>query len=95
MPFFITVLTITFFLILGSERYVSAGVELFAEPHRPLVRRILAKAAGAVTGYVSGNLAISVIWGVTTFVALVVLDMPYAGAAVKCVAGSFRRGSLL
>ena len=30
-----TVLTLTFFLILGSERYVNAGVGLFAERHSP------------------------------------------------------------
>src|SRR5215217_1581711 len=53
-----TVLTLTFFLILGSHRYVDAGVGLFAERHQPLVRRILGQAAGAVSGYVTGNLAI-------------------------------------
>jgi predicted PurR-regulated permease PerM len=53
-----TVLTLTFFLLLGSERYVNAGVGLFPERHQPLVRRILGQAAGAVSGYVSGNLAI-------------------------------------
>jgi predicted PurR-regulated permease PerM len=41
-----TVLTLTFFLILGSERYVNAGVGLFAEKHQSLVRRILGQAAG-------------------------------------------------
>jgi predicted PurR-regulated permease PerM len=41
-----TVLTLTFFLILGSERYVNAGVGLFAQRHQPLVRRILEQAAG-------------------------------------------------
>src|SRR5215213_4376432 len=51
-----TVLTLTFFLILGSERYVNAGVGLFAERHQPLVRRILGQAAGAISGYVTGNL---------------------------------------
>ncbi len=49
-----TILTLTFFLILGSERYLDAGVGLFAEAHRPLVRR-LTQSAGAVTGYVTGN----------------------------------------
>jgi predicted PurR-regulated permease PerM len=73
-----TVLTLTFFLILGSERYVNAGVGLFSERHQPLVRRILGRAAGAISGYVSGNLAISVICGVTTFVVLLILGMPYA-----------------
>src|SRR5918994_856844 len=62
-----TVLTLTFFLILGGDRYVDATVGLFAQRHRPLVRRILGQAAGAVSGYVTGNLAISLICGVTTF----------------------------
>jgi predicted PurR-regulated permease PerM len=81
-----TVLTLTFFLILGSERYVEAGVGLFAEAHRPLVRRILGQAAGAISGYVTGNLAISVICGVTTFVVLLVLGMPYAAPLALLVA---------
>jgi predicted PurR-regulated permease PerM len=81
-----TVLTLTFFLILGSERYVNAGVGLFAERHQPLVRRILEQAAGAVSGYVSGNLAISVICGVTTFVVLLILGMPYAAPLALLVA---------
>jgi predicted PurR-regulated permease PerM len=82
----VTILTITFFLILGSERYLNAGVGLFAEPHRPLVRRLLTRSAGAITGYVSGNLVISVICGVVTFAVLVVLGMPYSGALALLVA---------
>jgi predicted PurR-regulated permease PerM len=81
-----TVLTLTFLLILGSEQYINAGVGFFAEAHRPLVRRILAQSAGAITGYVSGNLAISVICGVSTFVVLVILGMPYAAALALLVA---------
>jgi predicted PurR-regulated permease PerM len=81
-----TVLTLTFFLILGSERYVEAGVGLFSEGHQSLVRRILGQAAGAVSGYVTGNLAISVICGVSTFVVLLVLGMPYAAPLALLVA---------
>jgi predicted PurR-regulated permease PerM len=81
-----TVLTLTFFLILGSERYVEAGVALFSERHRELVRRILGQAAGAISGYVTGNLAISVICGVTTFIVLLVLGMPYAAPLALLVA---------
>jgi predicted PurR-regulated permease PerM len=81
-----TILTITFFLILGSERYVNAGVGLFSEAHRPLVRSLVKQSAGAVTGYVTGNLAISAICGVTTFVVLLVLGMPYAAALALLVA---------
>jgi predicted PurR-regulated permease PerM len=81
-----TVLTLTFFLLLGSERYVNAGVGLFPEAHQPLVRRILGQAAGAISGYITGNLAISVICGITTFVVLLVLGMPYAAPLALLVA---------
>src|SRR5215208_4382306 len=81
-----TVLTLTFFLLLGSERYVNASIGLFPEAHRPLVRRLLTQSAGAISGYITGNLAISVICGVTTFVVLVVLGMPYAAPLALLVA---------
>jgi predicted PurR-regulated permease PerM len=81
-----TVLTLTFFLLLGSERYVNAGVGLFPERHRPLVRRLLSRSAGAISGYITGNLAISVICGITTFVVLLILGMPYAAPLALLVA---------
>src|ERR687890_2287636 len=81
-----TVLTLTFFLILGSERYVNAGVGLFPEPRRPLVRRLLSKSAGAISGYITGNLAISVICGITTFIVMLLLGMPYAAPLALLVA---------
>ncbi len=81
-----TVLTLTFFLILGSERYVNAGVGLFPERHQPLVRRLLSQSAGAISGYITGNLAISVICGVTTFIVLLILGMPYAAPLALLVA---------
>src|ERR671916_2031360 len=81
-----SVLTLTFFLLLGSERYANAGVGLFPAAHQPLVRRILGRSAGAVSGYITGNLAISVICGVTTFVVLLILGMPYAAPLALLVA---------
>src|SRR5918995_986478 len=81
-----TVLTLTFFLLLGSERYVNAGVGLFPEAHQPLVRRLLTQSAGAISGYITGNLAISVICGVTTFIVLLLLGMPYAAPLALLVA---------
>ncbi|HSK85482.1 MAG TPA: AI-2E family transporter, partial [Rubrobacter sp.] len=81
-----SVLTLTFFLLLGSERYVNAGVGLFPERHQPLVRRLLSKSAGAISGYITGNLAISVICGITTFIVLLLLGMPYAAPLALLVA---------
>src|SRR5215207_8609089 len=81
-----TILTLTFFLILGSERYVNAGVGLFPERHQPLVRRLLSQSAGAISGYITGNLAISLICGITTFIVLLLLGMPYAAPLALLVA---------
>jgi predicted PurR-regulated permease PerM len=82
----VTILTLTFFMLLGSERLVNGSVRLFPEPQRPLVRSILGQSAGAVFGYITGNLAISFIAGVTTFILLVVLGIPYPAALALLVA---------
>jgi predicted PurR-regulated permease PerM len=43
------------------------------------IRRVAADCAKSVTGYVSGNLLISVICGGLTFVVLLILGIPFAG----------------
>ena len=82
----VTILTLAFFLLLNPERYVNVGLRLFAEPQRPRVRRLLEQSAGAVSGYITGNLAISFICGVLTFIVLLVLGMPYPAALALLVA---------
>lgn len=83
---FITILVIAFFLLLESERFVDAGLRLFDEPQRPRVRRILERSARAVSGYITGNLTISLICGVGVYVVLLLLGMPYAAALALIVA---------
>src|SRR5215210_5744433 len=82
----VTILTLAFFLLLNPERFVNVGLWLFPEPQRPRVRSLLAQSSGAVFGYISGNLVISLICGVTTFIVLVVLGMPYPVALALLVA---------
>jgi predicted PurR-regulated permease PerM len=82
----VTILTLAFFLLLNPERYMNVGLKLFAEPQRPRVRRLLEQSSGAVSGYITGNLAISFICGVLTFVVLIVLGMPYPAALALLVA---------
>ncbi len=74
----ITILLLTFFLILDGERFAAAALGLLAPGQQPRFRRILDQSAGAVSGYISGNLTISLIAGVATFAVLTVLQMPYA-----------------
>src|SRR5215207_2856939 len=82
----VSILTLTFFLLLNPQGFINAGLRLFAEPQRPRVRRLLGQSAGAVSGYITGNLAISFICGVLTFIVLLVLGMPYPAALALLVA---------
>jgi predicted PurR-regulated permease PerM len=82
----VTILTLAFFLLLNPEGFVNVGLRLFAEPQRPRVRRLLRQSAKAVSGYITGNLAISAICGVLTFIVLLVLGMPYPAALALLVA---------
>ena len=82
----VSILTLTFFLLVNPEGFLNVGLRLFAEPQRPRVRRLLGQSAGAVSGYITGNLAISFICGVLTFIVLLVLGMPYPAALALLVA---------
>ena len=50
------------------------------------MRRLLSRSAGAISGYITGNLSISVICGIITFVVLLILGMPYAAPLALLVA---------
>jgi predicted PurR-regulated permease PerM len=82
----VTILTLTFFLLLNPEGFTNTGLRLFPEPQRARVRRLLSQSGGAVSGYITGNLAISFICGVLTFIVLLVLGMPYPAALALLVA---------
>jgi predicted PurR-regulated permease PerM len=75
---FITILVVAFFLLLDGERFLDLGLRLLAEPQRSRVRLMLERSAEAVSGYVTGNLAISLICGVGVYIVLILLGMPYA-----------------
>lgn len=75
---FITVLVIMFFLLLDGEYFVDAGLQLLDEPQRLRAERILIRSAGAVSGYITGNLTISLICGVGVYILLIILGMPYS-----------------
>lgn len=73
----ITVLTITFFLLLDGSRIMD--VVFRRTRHRePRVRAVAGEIYRAVSGYVAGSLAIAAIAGVTTYVVLTLLGVPFA-----------------
>ena len=82
----VSVLLIAFFLLADGERFVRAALFLFHPGQRPRMRRLLGASAGAVHGYVTGNLTISAMAGVTAFGLCWGLGVPYAVALAVIVA---------
>ena len=82
----ISVLLLTFFLLLDGRRFVETGLLLVEPSWRPRIQRLLDRSAQAVSGYITGNLAISLIAGVATYIALVLLGVPYALTLALAVA---------
>ncbi|HEU5348441.1 MAG TPA: AI-2E family transporter [Ktedonobacterales bacterium] len=75
---FVSILLITFFLLLDGQRFVDVGLNLMPPARRPQMRRILARSSRAVYGYISGNLVISVIAGVTALLVMGIIHVPFA-----------------
>lgn len=83
---FVSILLITFFLLLDGERFVDTGINLLRAESRPRARRILVRASRAVHSYIFGNLAISLIAGIGAFVVMTIFQVPFALALALLVA---------
>ena len=75
----VTILVLVFLMLLEAESVTGTVVGLLPAHRRERVRRVATDAAAAVSGYVFGNLVISVIAGVAAWLILVLLGVPYAG----------------
>ncbi|MCU1498173.1 MAG: hypothetical protein JWM47_2126 [Acidimicrobiales bacterium] len=73
----VTVLVLSVLLVLRGPELSEATVAILPERHRQRVRRVAADAARAVSGYMFGNVVISVIAGVSAYVFLRVAGVPY------------------
>jgi predicted PurR-regulated permease PerM len=76
----------TLFLLLEGPAWVERIHGLFPEEQQPRVRRVLADVYRTVGGYVSGNLFISVIAGVSSGIVMWLAGVPYAAALGLLVA---------
>jgi predicted PurR-regulated permease PerM len=73
----LTVLAITFLLVLHGRRYVNYGLSL-AGDRSERYRRLIIDIKTAVAQYVLGNIAISVLATLATWIVLSLLGVPYA-----------------
>ena len=82
----VTITFLTFFMILEGPKWMERVYGLLPEESQPRWRKIGNDIYRTVGGYVSGNLLISLIAGLASFVVLYTLDVPYAVALALIVA---------
>jgi predicted PurR-regulated permease PerM len=75
----ITVIVLAYLIVLEGPLLVDGVVVLFAPETGERIRRVGTDCAKSVTGYISGNLLISVICGALTYVVLLIMGVPFAG----------------
>jgi predicted PurR-regulated permease PerM len=74
----VTVLAITFLLVLHGREYVHLGLSLIASPGRERYRLLIIDINKAVAQYVLGNMTISGLATLATWIVLSILGVPYA-----------------
>ncbi|WP_213454107.1 AI-2E family transporter [Rhizomonospora bruguierae] len=82
----ITVFVLSFLMVVQAPRVKAAVLDRAPPAQREWVRGVGIRCAHAVTGYVSGNLLISLIAGALSWVALALLDVPYSSLLALLVA---------
>jgi predicted PurR-regulated permease PerM len=76
----ITVFILALLMVLEGPKVVSGVLNLVDDPHsRERLRSVSADCAKSITGYISGNLLISIICGALTYLTLKIMGVPFAG----------------
>jgi predicted PurR-regulated permease PerM len=76
---FLTVLVLAYLMVLEGPKIVDGTLNLFEPATGERIRRVATDCAKSVTGYLSGNLLISFICGLLTYVVLLICGVPFAG----------------
>ena len=75
----LTILVLSFLMLLEAPSIIAAFLALLSRPTAVQVRRIGQDVARAVTGYMAGNLLICLIAGMSTWIFLTIVKVPFAG----------------
>jgi len=82
----VTIFVLAYLMVLEGPKVVEGTLNLLDEDRRERVRAVGADCAKSITGYLSGNLLISVICGILTYITLKVMGVPFAGLIALFVA---------
>lgn len=82
----VTIFVLAYLMVLEGPKLVDGTLNLMDPGRRDRVRKVGADCARSITGYISGNLLISVICGVLTYIVLKLTGVPFAGLIALFVA---------
>ena len=82
----VTIVFLTLFMILEGPKWIERGLGLMPREQRPRWRNVGQQIAGTVSGYVTGNLALSLIAGTSSTIVLLIMGVPFALALGLIVA---------
>lgn len=82
----VTILVLSYLMVLEGPKIVDGTLALLSGQREERFRKVSADCARTVTGYLTGNLLISLICGLLTWVTLLALGVPYAGLIAFFVA---------
>ena len=82
----ITIIALTYFMLLEGPTWLNRFYSLFSAPTEKRLRSIFGDISTVVGGYVTGNLFISVVAGVSSGLVLWIMDVPFALALGLLVA---------
>ena len=75
----LTIFVLSYLMVLEGPKVVHGFLALFDEKRAERIHRVGTDCARTVTGYITGNLLISVICGLLTYLVLALLQVPFAG----------------
>jgi len=73
----VTILILTFYLLVDSDTIVTGFVRLFPRPHRARVRDACSRVTSKVSAWLGGQLLLGAIIGTTAAIGLWLLNVPY------------------
>lgn len=82
----LTIFVLAFLMVLEGPKIVAATLGLFPPRRAARIQRVATDCAKSVSGYITGNLAISVICGLLTFAVLKIFGVPFAALLALFVA---------
>jgi predicted PurR-regulated permease PerM len=82
----ITILILSAFMIGSGGRWVHAAIQARPPPEHEMLHRAAHDISAAVVGYVAGALGQAIVAGVTAFIVLTILGVPYAAALALIIA---------